>query len=164
MQNIHAALIIKSGAIVTQNEAEDLIVLAQSKPNEAKKKLEEAKKNSASKIADPCQEYPDSKECLCKDIDSSEDYNQARNKALKWLEENGGFSAEEVNLSRLEHNKGVPYGMQTKKGKAGFRVEYDEKYGAHINAWHGKKKSKHFTFKAKKKTVNKINKKFECKE
>ena len=57
------------------------------------------------------------------------DFNQARNAAVKWLDERG-FKAEVPNISKLT---GKPYGMMTADGKIGFRVEFDAANGAHIN-------------------------------
>jgi hypothetical protein len=69
--------------------------------------------------------------------------------------------AEEVKLGRFAYTKDKPYGMKTKDGKRGFRVEYDEKIGAHINVFSGKEKeTPHYPFDATEKTVKKIQKKF----
>ena len=67
----------------------------------------------------------------CKDS-----YEQARNKALKWLEERG-FKAEKVNTGKFGSIRGKPVGMTTADGKTGFRIEYDERSGAHINVFSG---------------------------
>ncbi|MDA8481419.1 hypothetical protein NNO04_22630, partial [Citrobacter sp. Awk 4] len=53
-------------------------------------------------------------------------YEQARNKALKWLEERG-FVAEKVNTGKFGSTKGQPVGMTTLDGKTGFRIEFDER-------------------------------------
>lgn len=55
---------------------------------------------------------------------------------------------------------GQPVGMQTIDSKTGFRVEYDERSGAHINVWSGKTKGPHYLFNASPKLVLKINKRF----
>jgi hypothetical protein len=52
--------------------------------------------------------------------------------------------------------------MATADGKIGFRVEYDLRSGAHINAFAGKEKSPHFRFKGTQDTVNKIIRRFFC--
>nr|WP_225793043.1 RHS repeat-associated core domain-containing protein [Yersinia pseudotuberculosis] len=89
-------------------------------------------------------------------------YEQARNAALKWLQDRG-FKAETENLGRFGDIKGKPVGMQTGNGKVGFRVEFDERSGAHINTWSGKEKGPHFQFEASEKTVKKIQKGFDKK-
>ena len=48
--------------------------------------------------------------------------------------------------------------MQTSDGKVGFRVEFDEWSGAHINTWAGKKKGSHFELDSSEKNVIKIQK------
>jgi hypothetical protein len=53
--------------------------------------------------------------------------------------------------------------MQTNDGKIGFRVEFDERSGAHINVWNGKEKGPHFHFKATKEEVINIQKTFQNK-
>jgi len=96
-------------------------------------------------------------------IDASKDFNKARNKAVKWLDEKG-FKATEPNIGGVKATEGKAVGMKGKnaEGKnSGFRVEYDEKNGAHINVFSGKDKGPHFTFPASEKTVNKIQKKYE---
>ena len=96
-------------------------------------------------------------------IDASKDFNQARNKAVKWLDEKG-FKATEPNIGGVKATEGKAVGMKGKNadGKnSGFRVEYDKKNGAHINVFSGKEKGPHFTFPASEKTVNKIQKKYE---
>jgi hypothetical protein len=49
--------------------------------------------------------------------------------------------------------------MQTANGKSGFRVEFDERHGAHINVWSGKEKDT-FTFEGDQSMVNQIVKQF----
>jgi RHS repeat-associated protein len=63
-------------------------------------------------------------------------FDQARNKALNWLTERG-FKAEVVVLSKgLEGSpKGEPIGMMTADRRLGYRIEFDERSGAHINVW-----------------------------
>lgn len=51
-------------------------------------------------------------------------------------------------------------GMQTIDNKTGFRAEYDERSGAHINVWSGKTKGPHYLFNASPKLALKINKRF----
>jgi hypothetical protein len=84
-----------------------------------------------------------------------DDFNQARNKAMDWLEERG-FKSERPTSGKFG-NKGKNIGRRTADGKKGFRVEYDERNGAHINVWNGKEKGPHFKFNASEKTVNKLH-------
>ncbi|RXM40290.1 hypothetical protein BOQ62_07115 [Chryseobacterium sp. CH21] len=87
------------------------------------------------------------------------DYHMARKEAFQWLE-NRGFKAEKVVLGKFGTSKGKPVGMSTADGKTGFRVEIDDRHGAHINVWFGKEKGPHFTFDATEKTINNIIKRF----
>jgi hypothetical protein len=88
------------------------------------------------------------------------DFNQARNAALKWLEEKG-FKAEQATLGKFGENAGKPIGMRTSDGKVGFRVEYDQRNGAHINVWAEKEKGPHFNFEGNESVVNRIVKQFQ---
>ena len=88
-----------------------------------------------------------------------EDYEQARNAALKWLEERG-FVAEKQNLGKFHDAAGIPNGMQTADGKIGFRVEFDENVGAHINVRAGKEKGPHFLFSGSKEKVEPFQMRF----
>ena len=94
-----------------------------------------------------------------------DDYNQALNAALGWLEPYG-FRADLPKIARVGPNVGKPIGMMTADGKVGFRVEWDTRVGAHINVWnHHLPKgtsTPHFTFPATEKTVNKLIKQFAC--
>ena len=81
--------------------------------------------------------------------------------ALAWLEERG-FKAEKPTIGRFRDIQGKPIGMQTVDGKTGFRIEFDERSGAHINVWSGKEKGPHFTFDASESTVTKLQGKFGC--
>ncbi|MCF5097697.1 type IV secretion protein Rhs, partial [Pseudomonas gessardii] len=63
-------------------------------------------------------------------------YEQASNKAMEWLLEND-FRAEKPTLGKFGTSDGHPIGMQTIDGKTGYRVEFDERSGAHINVWSG---------------------------
>lgn len=92
-----------------------------------------------------------------------DDFNQAMSKALSWLQSRG-FKAEKPTLGRFGTIKDVPIGMQTANGKTGFRVEWDERSGAHINVWSGKEKGPHFTFDAPESTVTKIQGRYGCHE
>jgi RHS repeat-associated protein len=85
----------------------------------------------------------------------TDDFNQARNQALDWLSSRG-FRAEKVTLGKFGSIKGKPIGMQTANGKVGFRIEFDDRSGAHINVWAGKEKGPHFQFKATEATVTKL--------
>ncbi|MFI1291034.1 LamG-like jellyroll fold domain-containing protein [Streptomyces sp. NPDC020792] len=85
----------------------------------------------------------------------TDDFNQARNQALDWLSSRG-FKAEKVTLGKFGTIKGMPVGMQTANGKAGFRIEFDDRSGAHINVWAGKEKGPHFQFNATEATVTKL--------
>jgi RHS repeat-associated protein len=90
----------------------------------------------------------------------SKEFSGALSKAVAWLDGHG-FSAAKVNYGKFGDNAGKPIGMQTLDGKVGFRVEYDERHGAHINVWAGKEKGRPFTFDASSKTVDKIVKLFQ---
>lgn len=85
----------------------------------------------------------------------SQDFNQARNAALEWLQSRG-FRAEQTTLGKFGDNAGKPIGMKTSDGRVGFRIEYDDRNGAHINVWSGKEKGPHFKFQGDKETVNKL--------
>ncbi|OLF13453.1 hypothetical protein BU204_27005 [Actinophytocola xanthii] len=93
--------------------------------------------------------------------DDEDDYNQAINKALSWLDERG-FKAEKATIGRFGTIAGKPIGMQTADGKTGFRIEFDDRNGAHINVWSGKEKGPHFNFNASEATVTKIQGRFGC--
>ncbi|MBP1126325.1 MULTISPECIES: RHS repeat-associated core domain-containing protein [Pseudomonas] len=86
-------------------------------------------------------------------------YEQALNKALEWLLEND-FRAEKPKLGKFGERKGQPIGMQTTEARTGYRVEYDERNGAHINVWTHKKKGPHYTFEGTSKTVFQLTKRF----
>lgn len=58
--------------------------------------------------------------------------------------------------------KGKLIGMRTSAGKVGFKVEFNERSGAHINTWVGKEKGLHFEFESREKRVTKIPKHY-CK-
>lgn len=90
------------------------------------------------------------------------DFNQAMNLALEWLEKRG-FKAEIAKIGKLGYTRGKPIGMQTVNRKIGFRVEFDETNGAHINVWDGKEKGPHFKFDSDENTVKKIQKHYSCK-
>ena len=94
--------------------------------------------------------------------DGGDDYNQAMNRALAWLDERG-FVAERTTIGKFGTTAGQPTGMQTADGKTGFRVEFDERNGAHINVWSGKEKGPHFNFDASESTVTKLQGNFGCK-
>lgn len=85
----------------------------------------------------------------------TDDFNQARNQALEWLSSRG-FKAEKVTLGKFGTIKGKPIGMQTADGKVGFRIEFDDRHGAHINVWAGKEKGPHYQFQGKEATVTKL--------
>ncbi|WP_340146399.1 hypothetical protein [Pseudomonas poae] len=72
------------------------------------------------------------------------------NKALEWLLEND-FRAEKPKLGKFGERKGQPIGMQTTDARTGYRVEYDERNGAHINVWTHKKKALITRLKARQK-------------
>lgn len=88
-----------------------------------------------------------------------EDFERARNEALEWLEKRG-FKAEQPTLGKFGAHKGLPVGMKTNTGNIGFRIEFDERSGAHINVFAGKEKGPHFIFNATEKTVIQILKRF----
>lgn len=85
----------------------------------------------------------------------SKEFSGALSKAVEWLDARG-FKAEQETLGKFGSNAGKPIGMQTSDGKIGFRVEFDERNGAHINVWAGKEKGPHFTFDASQRTVDRI--------
>jgi hypothetical protein len=84
------------------------------------------------------------------------------NKALKWLLKND-FRAEKPTQGKFGPRKGEPIGMQTADGKTGYRVEHDERNGAHINVWSGKQKGPHYLFDGSQKLVLKLTRRFEKK-
>ncbi|MGH0346508.1 RHS repeat-associated core domain-containing protein [Sinorhizobium meliloti] len=86
------------------------------------------------------------------------EYEQARNAALEWLEHRG-FKAEAPTVGKFGGNKGKPIGMQTADRRVGFRVEYDQRHGAHINTYAGKEKNT-FTFKGGSSLVDRIVRQF----
>ena len=86
-------------------------------------------------------------------------YDRARKRALEWLNERG-FKAEKPNIARLGPNAGQAIGMTTADGKTGFRVEYDDRSGAHINVFHGKEKGPHIRFAGDQDDVDGIVKRF----
>ncbi|WAX80208.1 polymorphic toxin-type HINT domain-containing protein [Streptomyces sp. KMM 9044] len=85
----------------------------------------------------------------------TDDFNRARNQALTWLSSRG-FKAEKVTLGKFGTIKGKPIGRQTANGKVGFRIEFDDRHGAHINVWAGKEKGPHFQFNATESAVTKL--------
>lgn len=87
--------------------------------------------------------------------EAKDSYEQARNKALKWLEDRE-FKAEKVKTGKFGSTKGKPVGMTTMDGKTGFRIEYNERSGAHINVFSGKDKGGHFLFDSPEFTVEKL--------
>ena len=86
-------------------------------------------------------------------------YEQAMKKAMDWLTKRG-FKAEKVRLGKFGSIAGKPVGMQTANGKCHFRVEFDERSGAHINVQAWKEKGPHFLFDATEKTVTKLQRRF----
>jgi len=83
----------------------------------------------------------------CPDEIPSPTYKEAQRKADAWLS-NRGFSPEAlttVNFGKF-WNVGFPNGMKVPDRRTGFRVEYDKRCGAHINAFDKKAGSPHFTF------------------
>jgi hypothetical protein len=49
-------------------------------------------------------------------------------------------------MGRFDSTKEKPIGMTSADGKTGFRIEYDERSGANISVFSGKKKGEHFLF------------------
>jgi hypothetical protein len=49
-------------------------------------------------------------------------------------------------MGRFDSTKEKPVKMTTTDGKTGFRIEYDERSGANISVFSGKKKGEHFLF------------------
>ncbi|PJK11255.1 hypothetical protein CO608_02010 [Lysobacteraceae bacterium NML08-0793] len=86
-------------------------------------------------------------------------FEQAMNAAMDWLEKRG-FKAEKTRFGKFGNIKDKPVGMQTADGKCHFRIEFDDRHGAHINVQAGKEKGSHFVFKASEKTVTKIQRTF----
>ncbi|MDT3232885.1 RHS repeat-associated core domain-containing protein, partial [Pseudomonas sp. rhizo25] len=86
-------------------------------------------------------------------------YEQALNKALEWLLEND-FRAEKPKLGKFGERKGQPIGMQTADARTGYRIEYDDRHGAHINVWTHRKNGPHYTFEGTSKTVFQLTKRF----
>ncbi|MSR27083.1 MAG: hypothetical protein EXS06_08720 [Planctomycetaceae bacterium] len=73
-------------------------------------------------------------------------FNDAQINALRWLSGKGfDSSAAEVSLSKWTK---TPYGMRMEGpgGRTGFRIEYDNRNGAHVNVFAGKEKGPHFRF------------------
>lgn len=89
-----------------------------------------------------------------------ESYEQARNSAVQWLTARG-FKAEKLKLGKFKDIENKPIGMQSTDNKTGYRIEYDERNGAHINVWSGKVKGPHFKFPGDKSYVDKLTRSFE---
>ncbi|WP_421694497.1 hypothetical protein [Aestuariivirga sp.] len=87
------------------------------------------------------------------------DFTGALSETIKWLEGRGS-NAEQATIGKFGENAGRPIGMKSASGKSGFRVEFDERHGAHINAWSGKEKQT-FSFEGSQSMVNQIVKQFE---
>ncbi|TKC89446.1 hypothetical protein FAZ69_10945 [Trinickia terrae] len=83
------------------------------------------------------------------------EFNQAQKAAMEWLGARG-FKAEQPTLAKFGDNAGKPIGMKSSDGRVEFRVEYDERSGAHINVFAGKEKGPHFTFEGNQSTVDQI--------
>jgi hypothetical protein len=91
------------------------------------------------------------------------DYEQARNAALAWLEERG-FKAEIPVYNRFPTSeRGTRIiGWQTADGKVGYRVEWDERSGAHINVKARKEQGPHFMFPGDSDLVDRITRRLAC--
>ncbi|MBF7993028.1 PAAR-like domain-containing protein [Rahnella laticis] len=87
-------------------------------------------------------------------------FEQAMNKALEWLEARG-FKAEKVNTGKFGSTNGKAVGMTTADGKTGYRIEYDERSGSHINVFSGKDKGEHYQFDATEKTTTKHQERYD---
>ena len=83
------------------------------------------------------------------------DFNQALNKALEKCKITRGDSIPNPD----KFNPGRSNGRRSIDGKRGFRVEFDERHGAHINWWNEKTKGT-IEFDATKETVEQIIKRF----
>jgi hypothetical protein len=59
-------------------------------------------------------------------------------------------------MGRFDSTKENPIGMTSADGKTGFRIEYDERSGANISVFSGKKKGEHFLFDVIKSIVTKL--------
>ena len=95
------------------------------------------------------------------DIEVKE-FSNALAEAMKILEKEG-FKAEVPKIGKFGPNKGKPIGMQNADGSIGYRIEHDNRSGAHINIWSKKNKNipKHIKWSTgSEKTVNKIVKKY----
>jgi hypothetical protein len=71
-----------------------------------------------------------------------------------------GFKAEPPNFAKFGDNAGKPIEMKSADGRAGFRVEYDARSGAHINVFAGREKGPHFTLEGNQSMVNQIVKQY----
>lgn len=94
---------------------------------------------------------------------SFDDYEQARNAALEWLEQRG-FRAEVPVYNRFpESERGTKIiGWKTAEGNIGYRIEFDARNGAHINVFAGKEKGPHFTFPGDADLVERIIRRIGC--
>ena len=93
-------------------------------------------------------------------------YENAMKGALVWLGSHG-FKADATNLTKglADTTAGLPFGKTTANGKVGFRVEWDDKIGAHINVFDktlpkGMQNGPHFTFPGGEAEVEKLQKIF----
>jgi hypothetical protein len=68
-------------------------------------------------------------------------YGDAIKTALEWLRSVGA-----TNLEKAFEAKFGGFGMRTFDGSSGYRLEFDQRSGPHINVWHSKVQGPHFTF------------------
>jgi len=83
-------------------------------------------------------------------------FNGAMNEALGWLESQGVTELTSPTLARLGPDKGLPIGMKTADGFAGYRIEFDARSGAHINVWAGKANAPHIKFTGNENSVKSV--------
>ncbi|RQZ68970.1 RHS repeat-associated core domain-containing protein, partial [Burkholderia sp. Bp9004] len=105
-------------------------------------------------LARKCNSCPGKDDRQCDEV--HDDYNQAMNSAL--------------DFTKITAKRAIPnpakFGSQRFNGRRapdeyrGFRVEHDERHGAHINIFNGKGNEKTICFNASGKTVAKIVKRF----
>ena len=69
-------------------------------------------------------------------------YGDAIQAALDWLSKRGIVNLDEAFEARLGG-----FGMRVLGGSSGYRIEFDQRSGAHINVWHHKDPGPHFTFR-----------------
>jgi hypothetical protein len=79
-------------------------------------------------------------------IEQFNSYDGAMRAALQWLKHH------DVALKEAYESK-FGFGMQNFDASAGYRIEFDDRTGAHINVWCHKTKGPHYLFPGNKKAV-----------